>query len=228
MKKKIYLLAGLFLFFVSASFAQNGKFDVRFLVKTIDCTTGKAVINVQVKASNAPGIFLMGDANYRFDYDPRIINNPVILTQENFSSQAPASDVRYGVQNLNGSTFGATKGTVSLNTIYGGSGTGAASVGTDWITVSTIQFDIVNTQLIQNNCFAIVWHTNAPADFPSCGKTRAVFLISIVMVTSIWMPTSTLSTACCGRKITDAILKFLTDALKGPAAETAGPFVIRI
>jgi uncharacterized repeat protein (TIGR01451 family) len=174
MKRKIYLLVSLFLVAVSASFAQNGKFDVRFLVKAIDCTTGKAVINVQVKASDAQSTFLMGDANYRFDYDPRIINNPVILTQENFSSQAPASDVRYGIQNLNGSSFGPTIGTVSLNTIYGGSGTGAASVGVNWITVSTIQFDIVNTQIIQNNCFAIVWHTNAPADFPITGMNEYV------------------------------------------------------
>ncbi|WP_421826535.1 Ig-like domain-containing protein [Larkinella sp.] len=172
MKKKIYLLAGLFLLAVSASFAQNGKFDVRFLVKTIDCTTGKAVINVQVKASNTQGTFLMGDANYRFDYDPRIIKNPVILTQENFSSQAPASDVRYGIQNLNGSSFGPTIGTVSLNTTYGGSGTGAASVGINWITVSTIQFDIVNTQLIQNNCFSIVWHTDTI--FPVTGMNEYI------------------------------------------------------
>ncbi|MRS59922.1 hypothetical protein [Larkinella terrae] len=187
MKKKFYLLVGLLLFLVSTSFAQHGRFHVRFLVKTIDCNTGKAVINVQVKASSADSTFLMGDANYRFDYDPRIINNPTILTQENFSSQAPASDARYGVQNLNGSTFGPTKGTVSLNTTYGGSGTGAALVGTNWITTTTIQFNIVNTQLIQNNCFPIVWHTDKPADFPNCGRTKAVFSISTSMVTSTWM-----------------------------------------
>ncbi|RRB04755.1 hypothetical protein [Larkinella rosea] len=189
MKKKIYLLVGLFLFVAGTSFAQKGRFHVRFLVQAINCNTGKAVINVQVKASVADSTFLMGDANYRFDYDPRIINNPTILSQVNFSSQAPASDVRYGVQNLNGSTFGPTKGTVSLNTTYGGSGTGAAPVGTDWMTVSTIQFDIVNTQLIQNNCFPIVWHTDKPTDFPNCGRTRAASLINTGTVTLTWTPT---------------------------------------
>ncbi|MGV3561120.1 hypothetical protein [Larkinella arboricola] len=167
MKQKLYLLVGLFLGLVSTSFAQKGRFHVRFTVKTIDCGTAKAVIQLQVKASSPDSTFLMGDANYRFDYDPRIINNPTIVSQENFSSQAPASDTRYGVQNLNGSTFGPTKGTVSLNTTYGGSGTGAALVSTDWITVSCIQFDILNTQLIQNNCFPLVWHTNRPEDFPT-------------------------------------------------------------
>lgn len=189
MKKKIYLLVGLFLFFAGATFAQKGRFHVRFLVQAINCNTGKAVINVQVKASVADSTFLMGDANYRFDYDPRIINNPTILSQENFSSQAPAGDVRYGVQNLNGSTFGPTKGVVSLNTIYGGSGTGAAQVGINWITVSTIQFDIVNTQLIQNNCFPLVWHTDKPTDFPNYGRMKVAYLTSTGMVISTWMRT---------------------------------------
>ena len=174
MKKNLYLLVGFFLFLAGSSFAQKGRYHVRFLVKAIDCSTGKADINVQVKSSTADSTFLMGDANYRFDYDPRIINNPTILSQINFSSQAPASDLRYGNQNLTGSTFGPTKGTVSLNTTYGGSGTGAALVGTDWMTVSTIRFDIVNTQLIQNNCFSIVWHTNNDADFPITGMNEYI------------------------------------------------------
>lgn len=172
MKRKIYLLIGFLLLLVGSTFAQKGRYHVRFLVKTIDCSTGKADIHVQVKASTGDSTFYMGDANYRFDYDPRIINNPIILSQENFSSQAPASDSRYGVQNLNGSTFGATKGTVSLNTTYGGSGTGAALVGANWITVSTIRFDIVNTQQIQNNCFSLVWHTNREEDFPITGMNE--------------------------------------------------------
>lgn len=167
MKKKFYLLVGLFLGLVSTSFAQKGRFHVRFTVKTIDCSTAKAVIQLQVRASSADSTFLMGDANYRFDYDPRTINNPTIISQENFSRLSPASDTRYGVQNLNGSTFGPTKGTVSLNTTYTGSGNGAAPVSTNWITVSCIQFDIVNTQLVQNNCFPIVWHTDKEADFPT-------------------------------------------------------------
>jgi uncharacterized repeat protein (TIGR01451 family) len=174
MKKKIYLLVGFFLFLVGTTFAQKGRYHVRFLVKSIDCSTGKADIDVQVKSSTADSTFLMGDANYRFDYDPRIINNPAILSQVRFSSQSPASDNRYGPQNLNGSTFGPTKGTVSLNTTYGGSGNGAGLVSTDWLTVTTIRFDIVNTQLIQNNCFAIVWHTAAAADFPITGMNEYV------------------------------------------------------
>ncbi|WP_461081453.1 gliding motility-associated C-terminal domain-containing protein [Spirosoma flavus] len=170
MKKNLYVL--LLLMLPGLSLAQKGRFAVQFNVKSLDCNTGKVVIRVQVKANSADSTFLMGDANYRFDYDSQIIRNPQIISQENFSNQAPASDSRYNQQNLNGSTAGPTLGTVSLNTVYGGSGTGAKQVGTDWITVSCIQFDIINTQVVQNNCFGLRWHTDTT--FPVTGLSEVV------------------------------------------------------
>ena len=172
MKQKLYVLIVLLLGVVSVSFAQKGRYHVRFTVKSIDCSTAKVVIRVEVKASKADSTFLMGDANYRFDYDSRVIKNPQIISQENFSSIAPASDSRYNPQTLNGSTAGPTIGTVSLNTIYGGSGKGAKQVGTDWITVSCIGFDIINTQLVQSNCFGLTWHTDTT--FPITGLNEIV------------------------------------------------------
>ncbi|GAB3958104.1 hypothetical protein GCM10028805_51890 [Spirosoma harenae] len=170
MKQFFYLL--LLLILPGLCLAQKGRFAVQFNVKSLDCNTGKVVIRVQVKASGADSTFLMGDANYRFDYDSQIIRNPQIVSQETFSSQAPASDTRYNPQNLNGSSVGPTLGTVSLNTVYGGSGTGAKLVGPDWITVSCIQFDIVNTQLVQSNCFGLRWHTDTT--FPVTGMNEYV------------------------------------------------------
>lgn len=172
MKHKLYFLLALFIGTLSSGFAQKGRYQVRFSVKSIDCSTAKVVIRVDVKASSADSTFLMGDANYRFDYDSRIIKNPQIVSQENFSSIAPASDNRYNPQNLNGSTAGPTIGTVSLNTIYGGSGNGAKRVGTDWITVSCIGFDIINTQVVQNNCFGLTWHTDTT--FPVTGMNEYI------------------------------------------------------
>jgi len=172
MKHKLYFLLALFIGTFSTGFAQKGRYQVRFSVKSIDCNTAKVVIRVDVKASSADSTFLMGDANYRFDYDSRIIKNPQIVSQENFSSIAPASDNRYNPQNLNGSTAGPTIGTVSLNTIYGGSGNGAKRVGTDWITVSCIGFDIINTQVVQNNCFGLTWHTDTT--FPITGLNEVI------------------------------------------------------
>lgn len=170
MRKFLYLVFILTL--PGLCLAQKGRYSVQFNVKSLDCATGKVVIRLQVKANSADSTFLMGDANYRFDYDSQIIRNPQIISQENFSSQAPASDIRYNQQNLNGSTVGPTLGTVSVNTVYGGSGNGAKLVGTDWITVSCIQFDIVNTQVVQSNCFGLRWHTDTT--FPVTGLSEVV------------------------------------------------------
>ncbi|GAB3901693.1 Ig-like domain-containing protein [Spirosoma agri] len=170
MKQKIYVLIIFSLALITNAYAQKGRFSVRFSVKSLDCATGKVIIRVDVKSSSPDSTFLMGDANYRFDYDSQIIRNPEIVSQENFANVAPASDSRYNPQNLNGSTAGPTVGTVSLNTIYGGSGTGAKTVGTDWITVSCIQFDIINTTLVTSNCFGLRWHTDTT--FPITGMNE--------------------------------------------------------
>ena len=150
--------------------AQNGQSDVRFTVKNFDCATNKVTIQVQVKAHDAAHTFLMGDANYRFDYDPRIIRNPAIVSQENFSNQAPSSDLNYVAQNLNGSSVGSTLGTVSLNTIYGGGGLGAKLVGANWMNVACIRFDVLDA----SQCFNLLWHTDT--QFPVTGMNEVELL----------------------------------------------------
>jgi hypothetical protein len=80
----------------------------------------------------------MGDANYRFEYDPRTIDHPRIVSQPNFSNQSPDRDMNYGLQNLNGTSKGETRGLVSVNTFYTGSANGAKQVDTAWMTVSEI------------------------------------------------------------------------------------------
>ncbi len=148
--------------------AQNGQFDVRFSVKNVDCPTNKVTIQVQVKSHDAAHLFKMGDANYRFDYDPRQIANPSIVSQENFSNRAPSSDLNYAPQNLNGSSAGPTVGTVSLNTIYTGSAESAKDVGTNWMTISCIRFDIINA----TSCFNLTWHDDQT--FPVTGMNEVV------------------------------------------------------
>jgi large repetitive protein len=148
--------------------AQNGQFDVRFAVKNFDCATNKATIVVQVKAHDAAHTFRMGDANYRFDYDPRVIRNPAIVSQENFSNQAPSSDPNYIAQNLNGSSVGTTIGTVSLNTIYAGGGLGAKLVTTTWQNVACIRFDVQDA----TKCIVLDWHTDT--EFPITGMNEVV------------------------------------------------------
>lgn len=142
--------------------APTNRFGVRLSVKSFDCVTKKAVIRIEVKAT-APvsGSFLMGDANYRFDYDASLLTNPTIVSQEHFSSEAPASDTRYTAQDLTGSAVAGTAGILSLNTKFAGTqqaGQGiAAAVGPDWVTVSCIQFDYLGS--LTAACFPINWRT---------------------------------------------------------------------
>ena len=153
---------------ITTALAQNGQFDVRFTVKNFDCANNKVTIAVQVKAHDAAHTFLMGDANYRFDYDPRVIKNPAIVSQENFSNQAPSSDLNYIAQNLNGSSVGPTLGTVSLNSIYGGGGLGAKLVVANWMTVSCIRFDVQDA----TKCMELIWHDDTR--FPITGMNEVV------------------------------------------------------
>ena len=166
-----YVWSLLCLCFVSTTaMAQNGQYDVRFAIKNFDCATNKVTIQVQVKSHDAAHTFRMGDANYRFDYDPRVIKNPAIVSQENFSNQAPASDFNYAGQNLNGSSAGLTLGTVSLNTIYTGSNNSAKLVPITWTTVSCIKFDVQDA----TKCMSLIWHDDTR--FPITGMNEVELL----------------------------------------------------
>jgi uncharacterized repeat protein (TIGR01451 family) len=161
---------------IVSSFAQQtpqGKFDVRIKLKNSDCVAKKITIQVQVKAHDANSTFKMGDANFRFDYDPLVVKNPKNISQETFSNLAPASDLNYVAQTLTGSQVSANglSGIVSLNVLYSGSNAGAKLVGVDYVTVACIQFDIVKT----DGCVNFRWHTDNPVtDFPITGMNEII------------------------------------------------------
>lgn len=148
--------------------AQNGQYDVRFSLKNYDCGNKIATLQLQVRATDLDHRFYMGDANYRFEYDPRLIDHPRIVAQPNFSNQQPANDANYGVQNLNGTSKGDTRGLVSVNTFYTGSANGSKQVDTAWLTVSEIAFDVINTE----GCFELLWHNDKT--FPVSGMSEVV------------------------------------------------------
>jgi gliding motility-associated-like protein len=150
--------------------AQNGQYDVRFLTKKWDCSAKKLTIQVQVRAHDVMHPFKMGDANYRFEYDPRQITQPRIVVQENFSNIAPSNDLNYGLQNLNGSSEGSTRAIVSLNTFYSGTNNGAKTVDTNWTSVSSIEFDVLNS----TTCIPLTWHDDKT--FPISGMNEVEVL----------------------------------------------------
>ena len=158
---------------IAQTATPKGKFDVRIKLKSSDCIAKKVVLQVQVKAHDASSTFKLGDANFRFDYDPAVVINPKNISQENFSNVAPASDVNYIAQTLTGSKLSTDgkMGIVSLNVLYSGSNAGAKLVDVNYITVACIQFDIVKG----DGCVNFKWHNdNVSTDFPVTGMNEII------------------------------------------------------
>ncbi len=151
--------------------AQNGYSDVRFQLKKLDCTNNVANIVLQVRAHTMQNVFNMGDANYRFEYNPKQITNPRIVTQANFSNLAPSNDANYAPHNLNGSKENSFLGIVSLNTFFTGSNSGTKRVDTTWTDVTELAFDLKGTAA---QCFQLVWHNNQK--FPVTGMSEVRIL----------------------------------------------------
>lgn len=140
----------------------NDSYGVRLDLKSFDCQTKKVTIRVRVKATSPnSGTFLMGDANYRFNYNASLLTNPQIVLEENYSANAPASDNNYTAQDLTGSRVSGSAGILSLNTKYSPSGnaTSAKAVTTDWTTVACIQFDYTGSGATP--CFTIDWRKSS-------------------------------------------------------------------
>ena len=108
-----HLRMAIILLFANTLTAQTGQYDTRFSIKNYDCGNKIVTIQLQVRAISVSLKFNMGDANYRFEYDPRLIDHPRLVAQPNFSNQSPDRDMNYGVQNLNGTSKGQLQQKVS-------------------------------------------------------------------------------------------------------------------
>ena len=146
--------------------AQSGSFDARLSLKNLDCKTGKADVQVEVKAHADNQVFLMGDANYRFEYEANKLRSPTLKSQDNFSNQSPQRQRSYGVHNLQGSQTREKAGIVSLNTFYNGTNADAEKVTTDWKSVATISFDIADFRSPSE----FKWHDDRV--FPTTGMSQ--------------------------------------------------------
>jgi gliding motility-associated-like protein len=146
--------------------AQSGSFDARLSLKKLDCKTGKADVQVEVKAHSDNQVFLMGDANYRFEFEANRLKNPTLKSQDNFSNQAPQRQRSYGVHNLQGSQIREKAGIVSLNTFYNGANSDAEKVTTDWKSVATVSFDVIDFR----SPTELKWHDDR--SFPTTGMSQ--------------------------------------------------------
>lgn len=170
MNKKIVYIIGLSLLGNYALKAQNGVFDVKITTQKLDCASKRLSVAVQVKAHDEKSKFNMGDANYRMAYNPSIISNPTLEKQGSFSSRGEVSDKNYGSHNLAGSVARMKEGIVSLNTFYGGSGESATQVSSEYMTVSTLSFDLVDLKSVVE----IKWQEGEGKSFPATGMNEVL------------------------------------------------------
>jgi uncharacterized repeat protein (TIGR01451 family) len=170
MKKLLHLSSVVFLLLLGISgqtYAQKGSFAVQLVLKQTDCINNKVTVQVQVKANHPDSTFYLGDANFRFLYSSLAISGPSLSP----NAAAVSGNSAYSL-NLQGSTQGATNGLVSLNVLYGGQSL-PTLVGTNWLTVADLQFDLVSP--LATNCVDLTWQTN---------KTPPVTGMSEVIVTN--------------------------------------------
>lgn len=136
----------------SCTATSAASYAVQLSNKSFNCLTKKTVVLVKVRAKDANSTFLMGDANFRFNYNTALLANPKIVQQVNFAT-AP-----YTAQDLQGSAVNGTAGLVSLNVKYSpGNVPTAQSVGVDWVTVACIEFDYLGNN--NTACFDLTWQT---------------------------------------------------------------------
>lgn len=163
---KQFILILLTLLFCNTIYAQKAKYDLRIVEKSASCDTKKAVFQIEIKAATADSTFKMGDANFRFSYPNAVLANPVLLTQDNFSSDA--GDFNYDVMTMLNQN-GTTNNTLTLNVVYLGLAKGAKTVDVNWIPVASFEFSIV---ALSNPCYLLKWYKNT--DFPSSGLNEIV------------------------------------------------------
>ncbi len=145
--------------------AQKGSYDVRLVPGLVEC--GKAQVLLQVKAHSDATTFLLGNASFRFDFDPRQVKKLTLKSQDAFSSKAPASNSNYAPQSLTVQE-GPTLATASLSVFYTGNDSDAKQVGSDWLTVATLGFEVAAS----DGCYGFTWHTDQM--FPVTGMSEVV------------------------------------------------------
>jgi hypothetical protein len=154
--KGLTILRVLVLFLVlltTEGLAQTGKFQLRFVQDSVNCTTRKVVFSAQIRATSTDNQFVMGSASLVFQSTNAALTNPVLVSRDNFSGG------RYSQLSL-----GQQAGTLTLNIVYQGTSpyTDVPNVTTDWKSIAHLSFDI---PALSDGCYSLTWNT--AQDFPS-------------------------------------------------------------
>jgi hypothetical protein len=160
MRKLVYQLLPFILLSVCiSSYSQvtsNGKFDARLIVQSIDCQNKKLFLDIEVKASTTDSTFVIGDQNYKFNYNADAISNPAVNQELGFSLLSTGQF--YSGHNTNGSEVSGDTGLTVLNVVWI-NGLPGSLLSSSWTPVSRLAFDIVDTSLTE--CLRLSWRDKA-------------------------------------------------------------------
>ncbi len=123
----------------------QAKYDVRF--NNVNCTNGKVLVDIEVKATELNSTFNLSEQNYRFTFNKEAIANPTISKELKISGTV--SNSLYSSHNLRGSKANVVSYNVEL---AGGEG---YEVNDDWVGVGRLAFDMVDA----SRCMDLEWNT---------------------------------------------------------------------
>lgn len=167
--QKLFFTVALLVAAFSTGQAQEPFYNARLQLRKVDCNEKKVQMDVEIRSVQQDPAFYLGDANFRFGYDGRLLYRPRLVQQHNFSREA-ANGQEYGVQNLTGSSENLTQALLSLNVFYTGSGHKPQQVSLDWMPIATIEFEIDNAGLSTPS--PVLWYT--PQTFPKTGLSEVI------------------------------------------------------
>lgn len=161
MTKQFYILFSLLIFISQQAIAQEGKFDLHFLLNGVDCQDMKVKVDIILKAADANSVFNLAEQNYRFSFQREAVSNPVISEELDISGviELPDGNIAlYSPHSLFGSIDTVISYNVELQSDYG-----YGVTETEWANVGRMSFDIENT----TQCLNLIWHRHDTDFFPN-------------------------------------------------------------
>ncbi|MEM7106464.1 MAG: hypothetical protein AAF502_25285 [Bacteroidota bacterium] len=138
---------------------QASQFEVRLITQKVDCIKKKAFVDIEIKASEGTKGFHLASQNYRFTFDPEVVENPKLQKELELSGlvQGETAPSMY-----NPHTMVGTKGSLVSYNVVLASGPGVFVTSDNWISIGRIEFDIKNI----NKLFNATWHDDQNEGFP--------------------------------------------------------------
>ncbi len=199
MRKFVYqLFPFVLLSFCISSYAQvtsNGKFDARLVVQSIDCQNKTLYLDIEVKASSVDSSFVIGDQNYKFNYNAEAIANPIIDQELGFSLLATGQF--YSGHNTTGSEASGDTGLTVLNVVWI-PGLPGSLLSANWAPVSRLAFEIVDTSLTQ--CLRLEWRDKAsnPTHFTNITEVETGNMTTETVNENVYASNTTCLDTLCG------------------------------